>query len=172
MYIEQDKKFSKKITAVNEAVEAYVQSIDSEHKFLQRGEKINLSHFLDDKMLLIYAIRQGISYSFFSKIQDITPFSEEEWAEYLNISTKSLQRYRKAKNHLFKPVLSEKIVELVEVVYLGHQVFDTTDQFYNWLHSPSFALGGQPPAELVKDSYGKELVMDELNRIEHGIFAG
>ncbi len=171
MYFEQEKKLSKGITAVNEAVEAYVQSIDSAHKFLPRGEKINLSSFLDDKMLLIYAIRQGISYSFFSKIQDITPFSEEEWAEYLNISTKSLQRYRKATNHLFKPVLSEKILELVEVVYLGHQVFDTTDQFYNWLHSPSLALGGQPPAELVKDSYGKELVMDELNRIDHGVFA-
>lgn len=171
MYSERDKKYSKKMIAVNEAVGAYVESIDSKHKFLKKRDRISLSHFLDDKMLLIYAIRQGISYSLFSEIQSITPFTEEEWAEYLNISTKSLQRYRKAPNHVFKPALSEKIIELLEVVHLGSQVFDTTDQFYAWLHSSSMALGGQKPAELVKDSYGKEMVMEELNRIEHGIFA-
>jgi len=157
--------------AVNEAVGAYVESIDSRYNSFNREERMNLSHFLDDKMLLIFAIRQGISYSLFSSIQGITPFTEEEWAEYLNISTKSLQRYRKAPNHVFKPALSEKIIELLEVVHLGSQVFDTTDQFYDWLHSSSMALGGQKPAELIKDSYGKEMVIEELNRIEHGVFA-
>ncbi len=171
MNFEKSKKSAKKLVAVNEAVEAYVESIDSKHEFLKRRNETSLTQFLDDKMLLIYAIRQGISYSLFSYIQGITPLSEEEWAEYLNISTKSLQRYRKAQNHVFKPALSEKIIELLEVVHLGSQVFDTTDQFHAWLHSPSMVLGGQKPAELVKDSYGKEMVMDELNRIEHGIFA-
>jgi putative toxin-antitoxin system antitoxin component (TIGR02293 family) len=171
MYSESDKTYSKKMMAVNEAVGAYVQSIDSRHNFFNREERMNLSHFLDNKMLLIFAIRQGISYSLFSSIQGITPFTEEEWAEYLNISTKSLQRYRKAPNHVFKPALSEKIIELLEVVHLGSQVFDTTDQFYDWLQSSSMALGGQKPAELIKDSYGKDMVIEELNRIEHGIFA-
>jgi uncharacterized protein (DUF2384 family) len=31
-------------------------------------------------------------------------------------------------------------------------------------------MGDLKPAELLKDSYGKEMVMAELNRIEHGIF--
>jgi putative toxin-antitoxin system antitoxin component (TIGR02293 family) len=171
MDFEKSKKSAKKLVAVNEAVEAYVSSIDSKHKFLKSRGRVSLSHFLNDKMLLIYAIRQGITYSLFSEIQSITPFNEEEWAEHLNISTKSLQRYRKAAHHVFKPGHSEKIIELLEVVHLGSQVFDTTDQFYTWLHSPSMALGGQKPAELVKDSYGKEMVMDELNRIEYGVFA-
>ncbi|MCC6451300.1 MAG: DUF2384 domain-containing protein, partial [Acidobacteria bacterium] len=32
-----------------------------------------------------------------------------------------------------------------------------------------FALGNVKPVELLRDSYGKELVMGELNRIAHGI---
>ena len=49
-------------------------------------------------------------------------------------------------------------------------MFDSTEQFYLWLNTPSYALGNLKPAELLKDSYGKELVMGELNRIEQGIF--
>ena len=56
--------------------------------------KRNLSYheFLADKMLIIAAIRSGIPYSLFAVIKDLTPFSESDWAEFLNLSTKSLQR--------------------------------------------------------------------------------
>jgi uncharacterized protein (DUF2384 family) len=40
-----------------------------------------------------------------------------------------------------------------------------------WLETPNFALGNQKPFELLKDSYGKEMVMGELTRIDHGILA-
>ncbi|MDO9038752.1 MAG: DUF2384 domain-containing protein [Lutibacter sp.] len=31
-------------------------------------------------------------------------------------------------------------------------------------------MGNLKPIELLKDSYGKEMVMNELNRIDQGIF--
>ncbi len=65
---------------------------------------------------------------------------------------------------------TEKIIELAEVTNFGKKVFDSNEQFYLWLNTPSFALGNLKPAKLLKDSYGKELVMAELNRIEQGIF--
>ena len=56
------------------------------------------------------------------------------------------------------------------VTNFGKKVFDTKEQFYLWLTTPSYALGNLKPSELLKDSYGKELVMGELNRIDKGIF--
>jgi putative toxin-antitoxin system antitoxin component (TIGR02293 family) len=89
----------------------------------------------------------------------------------LNLSKKTLQRHRNEDDFFFKPIHTEKIIELAEVTNFGKEVFDSEEQFYLWLNTPSFALSNLKPAELLKDSYGKELVMSELNRIDHGIFA-
>ncbi len=135
------------------------------------AEGLTYSEFFENKMLIIRVIRQGLPYTLFSKIKDITPFTEEDWAEYLNVSKKTLHRHSNETDYFFKPIHTEKIIELAEVTHLGNEVFDTSEQFYLWLNTPSYALGNLKPAELLKDSYGKEMVMAELNRIDQGIFA-
>src|ERR1035438_2218726 len=52
--------------------------------------------FLSDKMLIIEAIRNGIPYRLFELMLDNTLFSMNELALFLDISLKSLQRYKKA----------------------------------------------------------------------------
>jgi putative toxin-antitoxin system antitoxin component (TIGR02293 family) len=166
-YKQQQDNLSK----VNEAMVAYAKKVDTISGFEGVEKDFNYSDFFENKMLIIHTIRKGLPYYLFSKIQSTTPFTEEDWAAYLNISTKTLQRNRNTPNFLFKPIHTEKIIELAEVTHFGKDVFDSTQQFYLWLNTPSFALGKLTPAELLKDSYGKDLVMAELNRIEHGIFA-
>lgn len=126
-------------------------------------------NFLNDKMLIIYAIRIGIPYSLFELIQSFTPFSENDWADILDISSRSLQRYKVISGHHFKRNHSEKIIEMAEVAKLGLDVFGNMEKLKLWLDTPNFALGSKKPLELLKDSYGKELVISELTRINHGI---
>jgi uncharacterized protein (DUF2384 family) len=45
------------------------------------------------------------------------------------------------------------------------------DRFKSWLDTPSFALGNVKPLELLRDSYGKEMIVGELTRIRYGILA-
>ena len=59
---------------------------------------------------------------------------------------------------------------MAEVTQLGLRVFGDNDKFKLWLDTPNFALGQMKPIELLKDSYGKELVIGELTRIQYGIF--
>jgi len=132
--------------------------------------KITYASMFNNKMLLVHLIRQGIPYSLFHLIQDFTPFSESDWADFLDISTKSLQRYKQVDKN-FKPIQSEKIIELTEVTSVGLEVFGDMDKFKLWLDTPNYALGKLKPVELLKDSYGKEMVISELTRINHGIFA-
>ena len=129
---------------------------------------LSYSEFLSDKMLIITAIRTGVPYSLFSLIKDITPFSEGDWANFLDISTKSLHRYKQTSKQ-FKPLQSEKILEMAEVTNVGKEVFGDMEKFKLWLDTPNFSLGNLKPMELLKDSYGKELVISELTRINHGI---
>ena len=164
-----EKVQQSEVIAANKAFKTYIQN--TQLSVVNDSGTMTYSNFFDDKMLIIKAIRKGLSFQFFNKIKEITPFTEDDWAKYLNISKKTLQRNSVEENFFFKPIHSEKIIEIAEVTNFGKQVFDSSEQFYLWLQTPSYALGNLQPAELLQDSYGKEMVMAELNRIEHGIFA-
>ena len=133
--------------------------------------KTNVSYddFLSDKMMMIVAIRAGIPYSLFDLIQFSTPFTDTDWADFLDISTKSLHRYKSSGDFYFKSIHSEKIIEMAEVTKVGLDVFGNMEKFKLWLNTPNYALGNLKPIELLKDSYGKEMVISELTRINHGI---
>ena len=49
------------------------------------------------------------------------------------------------------------------------KLFGEMEKFKLWLDTPNFSLGNLKPMELLKDSYGKELVISELTRINYGI---
>lgn len=155
---------------IDKAVRVLVNRVEQERGYKLLNKKITYDEFLKNRMLIVYAIREGITYEFFNLIKEITPFNEDDWASFLGISTKSLQRNKIKEDFVFKPLQSEKILELAEVTSLGNAVFDTEVQFYLWLNTPSFALGNLQPIELLKDSYGKEMVVNELNKIDQGIF--
>lgn len=155
---------------IDKAVRTYLKKVEQDQHLHLSDKEITYKEFLSNRMLIVHSIREGIPYRLYKLIQEKTPFSEEEWAEILNISTKTLQRYRASKNHVFKPIHSEKILELAEVTSLGNSVFGP-EKFYLWLQTPNYALGNLKPKELLKDSYGKELVVEELHHIDQGIFA-
>lgn len=171
MDFEKKKKEDINVTQVNEALAHYVRDMNPSAVLGLNPGSLTFADLFDNKMLIIHTIRKGIPFELFDAIENSTPFSEAEWAEYLSISTKTLQRNRQAKNFRFKPIHTEKILELAEVTHYGNEVFDTTDQFYTWLSTPSYVFGNLKPSELLKDSYGKEMVMAELTRIDYGIFA-
>ncbi len=171
MNYEKQKTSKTNFNIVQEAMSMYAQKLDKIFHFKIKKNVAAYSDFFDDKMNIINIIRKGLPFDLFLKIKDITPFTEDDWADYLNISKKTLQRNSQIENYLFKPIHTEKIIELAEVTNFGLEVFDSQEQFYLWLNTPSFALGNLKPAELLRDSYGKELVMNELNSIDQGIFA-
>ncbi|MDI9309104.1 MAG: DUF2384 domain-containing protein [Limnohabitans sp.] len=156
---------------LDKAVRVYALKVEKERGYKLINKNIKYSDFLKNKMLLVYAIREGVSFELFSLIKEVSPFNDEDWASFLGISTKSLQRSKTKDDFVFKPIQSEKIFELAEVTNLGEEVFDSQSAFYAWLNSPSFALGNLKPIELLKDSYGKEMVVNELHKIDFGIFA-
>ena len=134
-----------------------------------KKEPITYDEFLSDKMLMRLVIQEGVPYRVFSLIQDITPLTEEDWAELLDLSTKSMHRY-KQQAKVFRPIQSEKIIEMAEVTKIGIDFFGDREKFKTWLLIPNFALGNARPIDLLKDSYGKEMVVAELTRVAHGIF--
>lgn len=157
------------IDKMEEKLDQEIASFVKASKMSVEENPVTYEKFLEDKMLIIQAIRKGIPYPLFDLIQRHTPFSESDWANFLDLSTKSLHRYKTSPKHHFKPIHSEKIIEMAEVTKVGLDVFGSMEKLKLWLNTPNFALGRMKPMELLRDSYGKEMVMGELHRINHGI---
>jgi putative toxin-antitoxin system antitoxin component (TIGR02293 family) len=155
---------------LDKEISTVIKQSGIDKRFFSSKSNLTYSGFLSNKMLMILIIKEGIPYSLFNLIQHYTPFSENDWANLLDISTKSLQRYKQSSKH-FKPIHSEKIIEMAEVTNVGLDVFGDMEKFKLWLDTPNFALGSLKPLELLSDSYGKEMVISELTRINYGILA-
>lgn len=166
--MEDDSNY--RVDMVEEALATYVTGFPK-YSFKSRKPKEFLhGGFFSDRMLVVSVIRQGVPHALFMSIKDLAPFSDQDWSNFLDISLKSLQRYKIDTEHIFKSIHSEKIIELAEVTSVGQEVFDSNEKFAIWLNTPSHALGNMKPMELLSDSYGKEMVLNELNRIDQGIF--
>jgi putative toxin-antitoxin system antitoxin component (TIGR02293 family) len=155
---------------IDKAVADFVHKVEQNTDYAPMSEVVTYDALLKNKMLIVQSIRRGIPYDFFNLIKECSPFNEEDWASFLGISTKSMQRNKVKPNFVFKAIQSEKIFELAEVTVLGKSVFDSEKQFYLWLNTPCFSLNSLTPIELLKDSYGKEMVVSELHKIDQGIF--
>jgi putative toxin-antitoxin system antitoxin component (TIGR02293 family) len=152
------------LNMVAEEMATYVTSLPRYSRY-PTLKGVPLTRFFSDRMMVVDVIRQGIPTSLFMSINDMNQFSD-----LLDISLKSLQRYKKESDYVFRSIHSEKIIELMEVTAVGLEVFDTGEDFAAWLNSSSHALGNRRPIELLRDSYGKELVLNELHRIDQGVF--
>ncbi len=127
---------------------------------------------LDDRnaLHLIRHIRHGMSYPRFRQLVSHYPISFQEWSQFIHLSDRSLQRYRK-EGKRFDSIQTEKILQVIMLFKYGTEVFGTVEKFDEWLKAQNVALGMIRPKELLDSSFGMELVKDALTRIDHGILA-
>lgn len=127
---------------------------------------------VDDKnvLLLINTVKQGIDYNTFLAIAQKSPFTIPEWCNFLHLSERTLQRYKKEKKS-FDPIYSEKILEVTMLYKLGTEVFGNKENFHTWLNTSNIAFAYIQPKELLDTNFGIGLIKDELTRIQYGILA-
>lgn len=96
-------------------------------------------------------------------------FSPEKFAHMLPVTLRTIQRY--SSKQKFNPAISEHIIQLVFLMGKGIEVFGSLEKFMKWFNTPSQALGGKVPCDLVNLKTGAQMVLDELGRIEYGVYA-
>ena len=133
--------------------------------------KVSYSSIDDNYALsLIEIVRKGIKFSMFINFANKSPFSLNEWSAFLHLSERTMQRYKK-EERTFEPLQSEKILEIAILYKKGVEVFGNHEKFNSWLETENLALGKVKPKDLFDNSFGINLLKDELVKIEHGILA-
>jgi len=119
---------------------------------------------------LVEMVRNGIGFTAFDTFANKSPFSQNEWSSYLHLSERTIQRYRN-ENRTFDPLQSEKIIEIALFYNKGVEVFGSAEKFNSWLGTKNLVLGNIEPKMLLDNSFGINMLRDELTRIEYGVLA-
>jgi len=132
------------------------------------GEEV-LQKKIQSQMDLIELGQRGIPKDALVNLAQFLSFSIHQMAELLPVTERTIQRYTSQKH--FNRVVSEQILHIAEVAVKGNEVFGRKDKFLSWLNHPNKALANKTPMSLLSSRFGVEMVLDELGRIEYGVFS-
>ena len=124
----------------------------------------------NDIFELIDATRKGVDYKTFDELSFAYPLNSTTWSRILNMSQRTIQRYKREKKR-FDPIHTEKLLLIMLLFKKGSDVFGNRKNFLSWLNAKNIAIGGVKPIELLDNSFGINIVKDELTKIEHGVLA-
>jgi len=131
---------------------------------------INITNLLKQKMKLIPLIENGVSSDFFFTLVDQASFSLSDWCRVIQLPYRTVQRYQK-EGTMLKSIHTEKIFEFIDVIEKAEEIFGSSIKLEHWLYDPKYIFNHKRPIDMLTNSFGKEMVMAELHRIDHGIFA-
>lgn len=133
------------------------------------GGRRTLNKHLENDMDLIELCKIGVSKKALLNLASYLDLSMHQISSWLPVTERTIQRYSSATR--FKKSVSEQILYIAKVVAKGVEVFEDKEKFLFWLKLPNKVLGNKTPCSLLDTKLGVDIVLEELGRIEHGIFA-
>jgi putative toxin-antitoxin system antitoxin component (TIGR02293 family) len=116
---------------------------------------------------MIQIIRKGLNKRTIYHLAELFGITIDQICDLVHISTRTLQR--KDESESLGPLVSERALDLANVLVQGVNVLGSLQAMQSWLIAARPALGGSTPLSLLDTSLGCELVSDVLGRIEHGV---
>ncbi len=157
-------KTKSKVTPIKSATRVGKNIIHE--KFSPSWVVVNSKDAPSYKMELIGRIREGVKKVDWKQLIQFTGSTEKEFEHILPASISSMQ-----KKVIYDKETSERIYELARLFGLGYEVFDSKEDFKQWLMTPSRTLGNKIPFELLDSSFGFEMVENEIVRIQYNVYS-
>jgi len=125
--------------------------------------------YSNQKALYLSVIRGGLPRQSLDFLLEKTGLSIFEMAHILDTTDRTLRRHE---GHvLLSREHSERLLEIAQLYSFGESVFGELGVFRQWMDAAVPALGGQKPKSFLDTSLGINMLMAQLGRIEHGVFA-
>lgn len=141
----------------------------SEKKLQQFLRDEGVPYTAESEMNLIELTRTGIPKKTLKSLADYSTISFKSLAQLLPVSERTIQRY--AEDEKFKSDVSEHVILIARVLFRADDVFSSRKDLKKWLTTPLLSLGNRTPLSLLDTSFGAQLVIDELGRLEHGTYS-
>ncbi|MBK6817110.1 MAG: DUF2384 domain-containing protein [Saprospiraceae bacterium] len=123
----------------------------------------------DSDLSLIFHTREGLTKDVLSSLSKFLGVTLEQLAILLHSSYRNLAR--KDGSDLLDSYKTEKVLEIATFAQRGVEVIGSHAGFKRWLQSPILALGGKAPLEFLDTSFGIQLLLKLLGRLEYGVYS-
>ena len=130
------------------------------------GGKDTLRSSLKDSLDQIHVIENGIPRKSLLKFIENISYSMKDMAGLLHVSERTIKR-----NELLDTPLADQVMQLAILFTRGFEVFESKEDFLEWLEIENQALDNKRPKEYLGTSVGRQLIEDILGRIEYGVFS-
>lgn len=118
---------------------------------------------------LISLSRTGIKKSTLKSLADYLGITMETMSGLLHSSYRNIQR--KDEEELLDTLKTEKVLELAAFAQRGIEVIGSKESFIEWLHSPLLSLGDKTPLHFLDTSFGIQMLIKILGRLEQGVYS-
>jgi len=132
------------------------------------GQKV-LGKKIKSRMDLVELSKSGVPKKALAHLAEYMSLPVRQIAEFLPVSERTIKRYGPEAH--FNRVVSEQILQIAEVAAKATEVFEDMNKFLSWMNHPNKALANKTPTSLLSSRFGIKMVLDELGRMEHGVFS-
>lgn len=133
------------------------------------GGKHSFGQSISGDFDLIKLTREGIKKSTLKSLAAHLGITMETMSRLLHSSHRNIQR--KDEEELLDTLKTEKVLELAAFAQRGIEVIGDKAAFKEWVQSPLPALGNKTPLDFLDTSFGIQLVIKILGRLEQGVFS-
>ncbi|MCK5400759.1 MAG: DUF2384 domain-containing protein [Flavobacteriaceae bacterium] len=133
------------------------------------GGSAKIGQTISSDLDLIKITRKGLPKSVVITLINILGISMEQMSNLIHVSHRTIQR--KSDSDLLNVYSTEQVLEIAQVISKGIEVLGTLDAFTSWLHSEVRHLNYQKPINFLDTSFGTNLILNILGRIEYGVYS-
>lgn len=137
--------------------------------YLGGKKKLSVARPVETEQEYIHLIRKGIRKGALDHLMLAANISPSEMAEIMEVKPKVFAALKP--NTLLEKSQSEKAVNIARLYALGEEVFGSAAEFDKWMNGRVPSLGKKRPKEFLDTASGISLLMDEVGRIQHGVYS-
>lgn len=137
--------------------------------YLTISKTLHTERSLESPFDLVNLAREGLTKVSLDSLIEALEISVDEIVELLPVSRRTLERYEAEQK--LSPELSDRLIQIAKVYSRTLEVFEDRQLALRWLKSPCKAFGNVIPLSYLNLSSGMTIVMDELGRIDYGVYS-
>lgn len=112
-------------------------------------------------------VERGLPYGTVERLARTLELTIEEFCLIIPISRRTLARYR---GSVLDPHISDHVLMVGQVFERATEVMESQANALIWMKTPNYSFRHKRPLDYLSSFAGAQEVLDELGRIQHGVF--
>lgn len=113
-------------------------------------------------------VKRGFTKDQLAALKDTLELEYATLAKMLAVTDRTL--YLKKGKEVFSQAVSDRILSIIDVYGYAYDIFLDKKKMLRWMKRKNKAFGDLPPVEVMDTQVGVQEVLNELRRLEMGIY--